>query len=96
MSSTEDLDLHAARARGRRRWPVWPFNVAPALLIPLGLSLSAPDSVSQLLSALSVTLALACSYFSVRIRFNVFGLILLLVSAYLQFFYAKFLIEKMA
>ena len=96
MSSSQDIGFHADGARGRRRWPVWPFNVAAGLLIPLGLSLSAPDSLVQLLSALSITLALACSYFSVRIRFNVLGLILLLIAAYLQFFYAKFFIEKMA
>lgn len=75
---------------------MWPFNVAASLLIPFGLSLSSPDSISQLLSALSITLALACSYFSVRIRFNVLGLILLLVAAYFQFFFARFLIEKLA
>jgi hypothetical protein len=93
MSVSKDITVEVSTASRKRR-PVWPLNILSALLMPFGLSLSSPDPLSQTLSALSITLALGCAYFSVRIRFNVLGLLLLLAAAYCQTFYLIALLKN--
>lgn len=48
------------------------------------LSLSSIDPITQVVQSVSVVVSLGLAYFSVRRKFNIVGLILLVVSGYIN------------
>lgn len=60
---------------------VWPLNLSSALLLLFVTTLSSPDSFTRAVTAICLSIALGTSYFSLRHRFNVVALLLLLATA---------------
>jgi hypothetical protein len=91
----EDIAAKPVEALPKKR-AVWPFNSLAALLLLFSLTLSSPDGVTRLIIILCHTLALGASYFSMRSRFNLFGLLLLLVAGYFYALHLVIILEKNA
>ena len=80
----------------RRKRKVWPLNSLAGLLLFFTLALSSHDSVTRLITILCHTIALGASYFSLRFRFNVVGLVLLLLAAYFYVLHLFVILERKA
>ncbi|MCX6952926.1 MAG: hypothetical protein NTV51_12290, partial [Verrucomicrobia bacterium] len=88
MSATEDLAAQASHAPQKKKRAVWPLNLLSALPLLFVLTLSSHDPLTLLVKVLCLTTAVGASYFSVRLRLNFVGLLVLLFASYC---YAVFL-----
>lgn len=72
------------RAEGTRpaKKRVWVLNLLSALPLLFSFTLSSDDAVTRYVTIGCFSLALVASYFSLRRRFNIIGLLLLLLAGY--------------
>jgi len=77
-----------------RKKSVWGLNLLSLLPMLFALSLSGDDPVTQLITSVSLAVSLGAAYFSVRVRLNFLGLLLLAGSLYLNTIYVSFLFGK--
>jgi hypothetical protein len=63
---------------------VWITNTLCTLLLLFTITLSSDDAVTRTITCVGLLMAFAAAYVSVRVRFGVVSLLLLLISAYLN------------
>ena len=73
---------------------VWACNALSALSLLFSLSVSSDDAQTRLISGIWLGFSLVAAAFSLRIRFNILGLLLLLASFYVSVFFIRFLLGQ--
>ncbi|MES2694654.1 MAG: hypothetical protein V4773_14355 [Verrucomicrobiota bacterium] len=89
----EDTAVKPIETKSKKR-AVWHLNILATLLLLFSLTLSSLDGVTRLITILCHTVALGTSYFSLRRRFTLFGLLLIIIAAYLYALHLIVLLEK--
>jgi len=87
--STSEETIVGVDSGSKKKKMVWLPNTMSALSTVFAASLSSHDSITRCITAVCLTLGVVFSCLSLRRRFNILGLVILFITAYL---YAFFLI----